>query len=62
MNPPFTRNDIRNRQYNTRNRRSLQEREIEIAKFLERPATVPHSTPSTRPALEPSSRRWQTYS
>ena len=35
MNPPFTRNDIRNRQYNKRNRRSLQEREIEIAKFLE---------------------------
>ena len=34
MNPPFTRNDIRNRQYNTRNRRSLQEREIDIAKFL----------------------------
>ena len=36
MNPPFTRNDLRNRQYNTRNRRSLQEREIEIARFLGR--------------------------
>ena len=34
MNPPFTRNDIRNRQYNKRDRRSLQEREIEIAEFL----------------------------
>ena len=34
MNPPFTRNDIRNRQYNKRNRRSLQEREIKIAEFL----------------------------
>ena len=34
MNPPFTRNDIRNRQYNKLNRRSLQEREIEIAEFL----------------------------
>ena len=34
MNPPFTRNDIRNRQYNEQNRRSLQEREIKIAEFL----------------------------
>ena len=34
MNPPFTRNDIRNRQYSPRNRRSLQDREIEIAEFL----------------------------
>ena len=34
MNPPFTRNDIRNLQYDKRNRRSLQEREIEIARFL----------------------------
>ena len=34
MNPPFTRNDIRNRQYNKRNRRSLQKREIKIAEFL----------------------------
>ena len=34
MNPPFTRNDIRNRQYKPQHRRSLQEREIEIAKFL----------------------------
>ena len=34
MNPPFTRNDIRNRQYSKRDRRSLQEREIEIAEFL----------------------------
>ena len=36
MNPPFTRNDIRNRQYKIRDRRALQEREIEIAKFLEK--------------------------
>ena len=35
MNPPFTRNDIRNRQYKPQHRRSLQEREIKIAKFLE---------------------------
>ena len=34
MNPPFTRNDIRNRQYSQRDRRSLQKREIKIAKFL----------------------------
>ncbi len=34
MNPPFTRNDIRNLQYDKQNRRSLQEREIEIAGFL----------------------------
>lgn len=34
MNPPFTRNDIRNRQYDSSNRRSLQEREIEIGRFL----------------------------
>ena len=34
MNPPFTRNDIRNRQYDNPDRRSLQEREIEIAEFL----------------------------
>ena len=34
MNPPFTRNDIRNRQYKPQHRRSLQKREIEIAKFL----------------------------
>ena len=34
MNPPFTRNDIRNRQYDRSNRRSLQEREIEIGRFL----------------------------
>ena len=34
MNPPFTRNDIRNRQYDKRNRRSMQEREMEIAEFL----------------------------
>ncbi len=34
MNPPFTRNDIRNRQHKSWHRRSLQEREIEIAKFL----------------------------
>ncbi len=35
-NPPFTRNDIRNRQYKPSYRRPLQEREIEIAKFLEK--------------------------
>ena len=34
MNPPFTRNDVRNRQYDRSNRRSLQEREIEIGRFL----------------------------
>ena len=34
MNPPFTRNDIRHRQYNTKDRRQLQLREIEIAEFL----------------------------
>ncbi len=34
MNPPFTRNDIRNRQYDSADRRPLQEREIEIAEFL----------------------------
>ncbi len=34
MNPPFTRNDIRNRQYSYRDRRRLQKREIEIAQFL----------------------------
>ena len=34
MNPPFTRNDIRNRQYSSADRRALQEREIEIAEFL----------------------------
>ena len=34
MNPPFTRNDIRNRQYASSNRRSLQAREIEIGRFL----------------------------
>ena len=36
MNPPFTRNDIRNRQYSYRDRRRLQKREIEIAQFLTR--------------------------
>ena len=34
MNPPFTRNDIRNRQYGPAERRSLQQREVEIARFL----------------------------
>lgn len=34
MNPPFTRNDIRNRQYGREDRRLLQRREIEIAAFL----------------------------
>ncbi len=34
MNPPFTRNDIRNRQYGSSDRRALQQREIEIAQFL----------------------------
>ena len=37
MNPPFTRNDIRNRQYDSGDRRPLQEREIEIASFLAGP-------------------------
>lgn len=37
MNPPFTRNDIRNRQYESDDRRPLQEREIEIANFLAEP-------------------------
>ena len=37
MNPPFTRNDIRNRQYDRVDRRPLQEREIEIANFLAEP-------------------------
>ena len=35
MNPPFTRNDIRNRQYGSLARRTLQRREIEIAEFIE---------------------------
>ena len=34
MNPPFTRNDVRNRQYDTSKRRSLQVREVEIGRFL----------------------------
>ena len=34
MNPPFTRNDIRNGQYGPAERRSLQQREVEIARFL----------------------------
>lgn len=34
MNPPFTRNDIRNRQYGRDARSALQAREIEIAAFL----------------------------
>ena len=34
MNPPFTRNDIRNRQYGRGERQALQEREIEIARIL----------------------------
>lgn len=34
MNPPFTRNDIRNRQYDRDARNALQSREIEIAAFL----------------------------
>ena len=34
MNPPFTRNDIRNRQYDSRNRRAVQKREIQIAQFV----------------------------
>ena len=34
MNPPFTRNDIRNRQYDQKDRRALQRREMEIAEFL----------------------------
>lgn len=34
MNPPFTRNDIRNRQYDKGARRSVQEREIQIAQSV----------------------------
>ena len=34
MNPPFTRNDIRNRQYDSHNRRAIQEREIQIAQLV----------------------------
>ena len=34
MNPPFTRNDLRNRQYGRGDRRRLREREIEIARSL----------------------------
>ena len=34
MNPPFTRNDIRNRQYDERNRRFVQKREVQIAQFV----------------------------
>ena len=34
MNPPFTPNDIRNRQYGGEDRRLLQRREIEISAFL----------------------------
>ena len=34
MNPPFTRNDIRNRQYDGPNRRAVQKREIQIAQFV----------------------------
>ena len=34
MNPPFTRNDIRNRQYGATDRKMLQQRETEIAEFL----------------------------
>ena len=36
MNPPFTRNDIRNRQYGKAARKAVQKREIEIADFLQR--------------------------
>ena len=34
MNPPFTRNDIRNRQYSKKDRKAVQEREKTIAQFL----------------------------
>ena len=34
MNPPFTRNDIRNRQYSTGDRRTIQNREKDIVTFL----------------------------
>ncbi len=34
MNPPFTRNDIRNRQYDKRARRAVQKREIQIAQSV----------------------------
>ena len=51
MNPPFTRNDIRNRQYDSRNRRAVQKREIQIAQFVRRARTTNlRSRPSTRPA------------
>lgn len=34
MNPPFTRNDIRNRQYTARDRKRIQDREKEVANFV----------------------------
>ena len=34
MNPPFTRNDIRNRQYTASNRKRIQDREKEVVNFV----------------------------
>ena len=34
MNPPFTRNDIRNRQYTARDRKRIQDREKEVVDFV----------------------------
>ena len=34
MNPPFTRNDIRNRQYTARDRKRIQDREKEVVNFV----------------------------
>ena len=34
MNPPFTRNDIRNRQYTASNRKRIQDREKEVVDFV----------------------------
>ena len=49
MNPPFTRNDIRNRQYDGSQRRSLQRRELQIAEMLH------ESDPSAYSAIDQSS-------
>ncbi len=44
MNPPFTRNDIRNRQYGEMDRKSLQKREIVIADMLIKRTGIPAQT------------------
>ncbi len=44
MNPPFTRNDIRNRQYGEIDRKSLQKREIAIADMLIKRTGIPAQT------------------